>query len=300
MSDAVPRLAATAARMDKIEHMGWVAGISFVAYGHRIGVRVNDPAILELLPEYLPYRWKPSPAQTVERLYSLFTSGRRKNPKFRQHHALFCGAECLARSLRLRDLLEALERDIRLFVAEHARHHIFVHAAVVGWNGRAIVIPGKSMSGKTSLAAEFVRAGAAYYSDEYAVFDEEGRVHPYAKPLSIRNTDGRSQTDCPVEVFGGRAGTRPICVGTVLATKYREGSQWRPRFVSQGMGVMSLLANAVGARNQPEKTIEVLGKALAQASVLKSVRGESIEVVESVIRSQKALRDCRLNARKVS
>jgi hypothetical protein len=34
-----------------------------------------------------------------------------------------------------------------------------------------------SYSGKTTLVSELIRAGATYYSDEYAVIDERGRVH---------------------------------------------------------------------------------------------------------------------------
>ncbi len=184
-------------------------------------------------------------------------------------------------------MLEGLERDARSFVAEHARAYLFVHAAVVGWNGLAIVMPGKSMSGKTSMAVEFVRAGAEYYSDEFAVFDEAGLVHPYAKPLSIRDIkDGDRQRDYPVEYFGGRAGRKPVRVGLVLATHYGEGAQWRPRQLSPGRGVMSLLSNAVGARNKSGTAIEILARAIEKATILQGVRGEGATVVKSVLRSQ--------------
>ena len=48
-----------------------------------------------------------------------------------------------------------------------------VFPTIVTWGrGRAIVIPGRTFSGKSTLVAELVRAGATYYSDEYAVEDE--------------------------------------------------------------------------------------------------------------------------------
>jgi len=74
-------------------------------------------------------------------------------------------------------------------IAETAHDRFFVHAGVVGWNGRAIVIPGQSKIGKTTLVEEFLRIGATYYSDEFAVFDRRGYVHPFARPLRVR-TDG--------------------------------------------------------------------------------------------------------------
>jgi hypothetical protein len=102
--------------------------------------------------------------------------------------------------------LEALESDLHRSVAERARRWCFVHAGVVGWRGRVIVIPGRSHSGKTTLVAEWLRAGALYYSDEYAVFDAMGRVHAYAKPLSLRQNG--AATRYAVEALGGRAPDR--------------------------------------------------------------------------------------------
>lgn len=52
------------------------------------------------------------------------------------------------------------------------------------------MVPGRTLSGKSSLVLALVKAGADYYSDEYAVFDGSGRVHPYSKPLSRRSGSG--------------------------------------------------------------------------------------------------------------
>jgi hypothetical protein len=65
-------------------------------------------------------------------------------------------------------------------IALHAPEHVFVQAGVVGVGERAMVLPGKSFAGKTTLVAALVRAGAEYWSDEYAVLDANGDVHPYA------------------------------------------------------------------------------------------------------------------------
>ena len=72
-----------------------------------------------------------------------------------------------------------LDAQMRLFIAANARDWLFVHAGVVAHGGRALVAPGDSFSGKTTLVRALLAAGATYYSDEYAVLDEAGRVHPY-------------------------------------------------------------------------------------------------------------------------
>src|SRR5579875_585476 len=43
--------------------------------------------------------------------------------------------------------------DLELWVAEHARRLVFVHAGCVAVGDRAVLVPGRSMSGKTSLVA---------------------------------------------------------------------------------------------------------------------------------------------------
>jgi hypothetical protein len=162
---------------------------------------------------------------------------------------------------------------------------VFVHAGVVGWRGKAILIPGRSHTGKTTLVAELVRAGATYYSDEYAVLDEKGRVHPYLKPLGIREGDDYRQTMYTPESIGGKVGTKPLPVGHVLVSGYKEGARWRPRPISAGQAVLALLDNAVSARRQPEKVMAALKTVASNANALKSERGEASAVSEFVIRN---------------
>ena len=86
-----------------------------------------------------------------------------------------------------------LRQDIDNTVAQRSRQMLFVHAGVVGWRGLAIVIPGRSHAGKSTLVAELVRRGAVYYSDEFAVLDETGRVHPYRRTPVLRDDERRPQ-----------------------------------------------------------------------------------------------------------
>src|SRR4051812_46545639 len=142
--------------MEKIDRLGWAAGFSFTSYGRRIGIRSNDPGILDRLHRHLPPGWKPSRGSVVERLYSLVTGGPGAPPNVRRFNILYGDIARLARSTDVGQVLETFESDLRLFVAETARRRLFVHAGVVGWRGQAILLPGQSMSGKTSLVVELV------------------------------------------------------------------------------------------------------------------------------------------------
>ena len=99
---------------------------------------------------YLPEGWKPARSPVVERMYSLLIGAPGPWSNVRRFHLLYGNAERLARTLELGSLCEAFETDLQLYVAQAARHRVFVHAGVVGWQGQAIVIPGRSFSGKST------------------------------------------------------------------------------------------------------------------------------------------------------
>jgi hypothetical protein len=75
-----------------------------------------------------------------------------------------------------------------------------------------------------------------------------------------------------------RPGTRPLPVGLVAVSQYRQGARWRPRRLTPGQGVLALLANAVPARERPAAALAALQRAVVAAPVLKGTRGEASEV----------------------
>jgi hypothetical protein len=269
--------------MKKLDRLGWTAGISFRAYGVRIGVRVNRSEALDCIRDYLPPGSKLSASAVVERLYSLVIGGDGGRANVRRFHLLYGNAARVARSLDLESVLRSLESDSQFYIAEAAPRRVFVHAGVVGWRGRAVLIPGRSFSGKTTLVAELVRAGAVYYSDEYAVLDSSGLVHPYARPLAIREDGSSEPKRHSVESLGGSRGVRPLPVGLVVVTQYRAGARWRPRQLTPGRGVLALLDNTVSIQSRPEAAFPVLKQAASCAPFLKSERGDAKEIVNSIM-----------------
>ena len=253
----------------------WLSSRSILAYGVRIGIRTNQPEFLDQILDHAPPLWKPSSMRLVDRLFSFWVgeSGPRGNS--RSPHLLLDGMETVAKSTDLRTVLEAFEVRTKMLVSEMARRRVFVHAGAVGWHGEAIIIPGRSMSGKTSLVAELVRAGATYYSDEYAVLDMQGRVHPYPKPLAIRKEGSSKQKNYSAKEIGGVTGTRPLPVGLVVVSPYRPGASWRPARLSAGPAALELLANTIPARRKPDEVISTLRRAISNATCFKGVRGEA-------------------------
>src|SRR5260370_29686853 len=257
--------------MAKIDHLGWADGMSFTSYGVRVGVRVNDPALLSAVIERLPPGSKPASFQVVDHLYSLIGSRAQKDSRVRRLSLGYWNLLRFARSREFNDVLEAFESHVQMTVAEHAPRRVFVHAGVVGWKDRAILIPGVSHSGKTTLVDHLIRAGAKYYSDEYAVLDERGRVHPYPQALGMRSPNSFESKKVRAEDIGAAVGLKPLRVGLVVSTNFKDGARWRPRPLSRGEGAPELMANTVSARSHPELALAVLPKALEAAHILEGV-----------------------------
>jgi hypothetical protein len=271
--------------METLDGLGWAAGESVLLHGVRIGLRSSEPEGLDELVSLLPPGWKPSSSRKVDSLYSLVVGGPADRPGVKRLSLLYGNSRRLARARELDDgVFYEFSGDLEQAVAMLSRRRLFVHAGAVGWRGRAVVLPGRTFTGKSTLTAALVRAGAAYYSDEFAVLDRRGRVHPFARPLSPRPNGAFAKPErTPVDRFGGTVGTVPLPVGLVVVSEYREGIRWRPRRLTPGRAVLELAANTVTVRDQPQVALEVLKEAVTDAAVLEGRRGDADETAELIL-----------------
>ncbi len=181
--------------------------------------------------------------------------------------------------------LAMLASQIRMCIAEFAPEHIFIHAGAVCIDGVGVILPARSMHGKTTLTAELVRQGAVYYSDEYAVIGLDGLVYPFPKSLSMRGIlEGRAQVDIPVEQFGGKQGDEPVRIGLVVVTEYKERSRWRPKTLSVGEAFLEVIKHTVPIRRNTAVVIPTLTSVLEKAVIIKSFRSEAPKTAESIIK----------------
>lgn len=269
--------------MQKIDRLGWAAGICMEAYGLKIGVRVNNPDVLDRVAQRLPPGWTPIDSPFVDYLFSFRLGGAGARPNVRNYTLLYAGLAQRIRTMDTDAALDVLESDLQMYVAEFARDRVFVHAGVVGWNGRAIVLPGRSFAGKSTLVAALLRAGATYYSDEYAVLDDHGNVHPYPRRLSLRQPDGPQRRRCTAADLGAEAGDSPLPVGLVAVTRYRAGGCWRPRELSAGRAVLDLMHNTIPAERAPDRVLGPLERVSVSARAVAGVRGEADETAAAIL-----------------
>jgi hypothetical protein len=275
----------------------------FVAYGVRIGLCVDCGALLDTLEQdpkrrHLPYGWRAvddrAPDAPVSVRYELRTGvSDGAWPSYR----LYAGMNLVAEVRRLTDVAWALAAHAEPFVAERAPDHLFVHAGVVGWEGGAIVMPGASFAGKTTLVQAWLEAGATYYSDEFAVLDRAGTVHPFARPLAVRDRSTAVTRRVPVAALGAEIGTTPLPIGLVLVTSYRVGGRWRPRRLTAAPTLLALMRHTVAARGNPEHSMPILKQAVSGGMAFAGLRGEARPLVSAVVRHARAPRPSALPRR---
>jgi hypothetical protein len=248
--------------------------IAFDAFGVRIGLSTNDPKVMERLREFVPPNAQPIESDDVQQRFEVRVGDGTYDMHF--------GKSWNLESHDLEFALGLVDMHMCGYMAVHSPQRIFVHAGVVAHEGQLIVIPGMSFAGKSSLVAGFIRAGATYYSDEFAPLDDDGRVHPYPKPVSLRDKAG-NQTTHTAQSLGGSFGHEPLKPALVVVTAYRPGAVWDPRRLSTGEAVLAMLGNTVPARERPQESIRATRAAVEDAIVIQTDRGEADEAVPLIL-----------------
>ncbi len=247
--------------------------LAFKAYGVRIRIFSKKKGLVREVADRLNLLL-PNGFEIIRYSQAKYTFSVRTNKKF--EYVLFKGTKKITAGNDKKIFLNYFDFQIRVTIAEFAESKVFIHAGVVGWKGKAILIPADSFCGKTTLIKELTKLGATYYSDDYAVLDENGFVHPFPKTLSIRGLiDEHQQVEFPVEAFGGVRGIEPLPVGMVLLTEFKSGAKWQPQVLSEGTAVLKMLSHTIPIRYNPQFSLTVLNKIVSRAIIIKSKRGEA-------------------------
>lgn len=252
--------------MGELDRLGWAAGLAFVSHGVRLGIRVNDAAVMDRLPAFLPPGSVPSTSAVVHDLYSLIVGSNGPRSNVRRYNLLYEGSARLARTMDLEQVFEALQEHLHLLLAIRAPRRLFVRAGVVGWRGRAVIIPGDHAPGITSIVSALVRAGATYYSNMYAVLDTRGRVHAYPTPLA----DGAAQA--PLRTPRSPTRRKPLPVGLIAVVTGEPGPSRPSRELSSAQAALALLRHTVASRVRPAFALDVLGRSVSGAVALDLAR----------------------------
>jgi hypothetical protein len=245
--------------------------LSVESHGASVNVELSDPTLAEALEAFLPIGAKLSETSSGSPDVTLIASS--TTPRYWVRF----GERTIGWSDEIDMALWWVANAVGYLIA--ARTSLtFVHAGVVEVDGSAIILPGRSRWGKSSLVAALVDRGCGYFSDEYAVLSPDGMVFPFASPIRLRSDMGAKHW-LPESVGspGGVPGR------AVIVTRFREGASWNPSPLSAGLVAMRVLRHSMAARNHPDQALRAV-TALSRATLgFEGPRGEAGATADAVL-----------------
>lgn len=234
----------------------------YQVWGLRLELRATDPIALEHMASLALPDWTPD-SGSVDCQFLIV--------KENDHWCLLRNGKLIDQSLEVLELVQILRGQLHLEISSQAVQGTFIHAGLVGINGTALIIPGRTGVGKSTLVSALVTQGAQFYSDDYAIIDAQGLCHSYPSAGIVRIPGGIQLV--PAETMGWRPGLQPLPAGCVVLTHYEDGETWRPQQWGQGQGILGLLENAVRARLDPAGVLSRLAQATQRTTFLRGKRG---------------------------
>ncbi len=163
------------------------------------------------------------------------------------------------------DVIYHLTDRIVFHVADKATDVHCLHAAAVGHNGRALVVPANSGAGKSTFVAWLVANGFDYITDELILLNNEGGLSGIARPIQIKRHGmhaiepllsdmssvlvGDFANALPISSLGGQPAQTAHTLAGFIFPQYRNGQAYGFEKLTSADAGMRLMANHVNARN---------------------------------------------------
>ncbi len=129
---------------------------------------------------------------------------------------------------RIEEVLPHVEWAINWEVVRRLDSYLQLHAGVMERNGVGVVLPASPGSGKTTLCAGLLAHDWRFLSDEFALIDADGMIHPYPKALCIKEGSFEVMDHLGLELISPR--------------RYRKGKKGRVAYVNP----RSVRADSIG------------------------------------------------------
>jgi HprK-related kinase A len=173
-------------------------------------------------------------------------------------------------------------------ISHRAHRFLMIHSAVVEKRGRALLLPARPGSGKSTLTAGLLGRGYRLLSDEHALLrPEDGRVVPLPRPIALKNESIRVVRELggdlelgptfhdshkgdvahlrPLEDSVRRAGETALPAAVVFP-KFDPSSPTRLEPVARAAALMELVENSVNYSVTGELGFETLARLVDEAS----------------------------------
>jgi hypothetical protein len=198
--------------------------LSLCMFGRQIRVHCEDPETYALLTSVYDQLWHPGGAADLQYVVSTFPG---------IFHIERKGAEPL-RAEDAGEFLFLFEKDVTIELQKLRADLYFVHAAVVEFAGKAIMLVAPSGAGKSTTTWALLHHDFHYASDELAAVDLQTlTVHPYPRALCLKDEPPQpyslpTQTlytdrtlHIPTTALPSQVWTRPLPLAAAFFLHYR-------------------------------------------------------------------------------
>jgi hypothetical protein len=181
--------------------------------------------------------------------------------------------------------VRALNHELLHAVMLRRADLFFLHAGVVSVRDRAIVLPGLSQAGKSTLALALVMAGARFLTDELLAFDPAtGRIQPFLRAPKVRDVclpwfpefgphfvgEGEGRF-LPLDVLGPDAVGAEVRPGLFVSPTFDAGADDTPTPLGHGAGLLRLTTSSLNFGSHRSRSIDHLS-ALATPAAHAEIR----------------------------
>ncbi len=258
--------------------------------------------------EYDEHHGSPG-ARIVDVLFSAMSQGEHPEP-----HATFCilwdeaggrrvalqrGATVLYEGESPATLATLLLNAVTEHLAAECRRGVLIHAAALGWRGRAVILPGRTGAGKTTLAAWLMKQGFDYLGDELVYIpDRELTVQSFPRPLAIKAAGlplvGRlldldkhaaqmiaapETTLIPPKLLRFGTPVSQLQAAVTLSFQFQQNARFSLQALSKAEAGLVLMGCLVNARNLPGHGFGAVARLAREVPARKMVYGDPADVV---------------------
>ena len=238
---------------------------------HSVGLEVDGPydLLAEVAGHLPPFYDDQQPVVAAARL---FAEG--------DGYALEVDGERPSRFVPTYPTLLDVANLLELTVVERLPDLVAVHAGAVALDGRALLLPGSTQTGKTRLVTALLEQGATYLSDEFVLLDEHGRVHAYPRLLALREDEQVRRVDATT--FGAAPSDGSYPVGAVALLTYdAQVSGLEAEGLSASSVWLHLMEHCISVHRRPQASLATLTTVAATATGLRGRRGDAAKTLLS-------------------
>jgi hypothetical protein len=148
-------------------------------------------------------------------------------------------------------VVRGLNAEILDVFARRHRNLVWLHAAAAAWQQHAIVLPGPSRRGKSTVASLLYALGWTYLADETLAVDvSTATAFPFPLTPAFRASasaapvlDPKSQCKRRVDLAAGRVARDPMPIGAVVFPQYVDSGVTRLLPAAPAAGALELVLN---------------------------------------------------------